>query len=600
VSSTQSNESISAPETPQTKTENFVATYDYSGFQKVRFPKGHEPRFLIRHRDPSSNRAGKGWNWGAGGADTTILYRKDEIDEAIANGYEIACVEGEKDADNLWAIGIPATCSAHGAADPSKNQSPKWTIEHSRQLAGANIVVFGDHDAPGYAHQDVTCKTSLGIAKRVRILKLADHWPEIEEGGDVSDYLDAGHTREQLDALIAKAPDYASQLSNDSTAFGYSWHLTWHGETDPADTRKALVQDLLPETGVALISGQWGTYKTFIADDLCAAVMTQTLFANKQVMRKGGVLFIACEGQSEVEIRLTAAFRKHGGVGNAPFAWVQGCPRLLDPNASKILAAMVEHAAIKMMQDFGLPVAIVIIDTAGKAAGLSKQGELNDDAIAKMIMSRLADASIQTGALFVGVAHFGKNIETGTKGSSGFEDDADAVLALLGDRGVNGIVPNPVMCARKRRSGPNGEEFSFQTEEAEVGPEKTLTIRWAKADATAAAKPKKKDNPWAAKSLRLLYQTILNVLVDHGSQQYPYPNGPSVKAVDLEIVRAEFYKSYPATGNETAKKEVRKKAFTRAIGTADHKQLIGTRDIGPVTFIWFVQENEDGQLIPAE
>src|SRR5262249_13899169 len=130
------------------------------------------------------------------------------IDEAIANGYEIVCIEGEKDADRLWSVGIPATCSAHGAAPP--DQEPKWTNEHSKQLAGANIVVFGDHDAPGYAHQDATCKLSLGIAKRVRILKLADHWPEIKEGGDVSDYLDAGHTREQLNALIEQAPDYTA------------------------------------------------------------------------------------------------------------------------------------------------------------------------------------------------------------------------------------------------------------------------------------------------------------------------------------------------------------------------------------------------------
>jgi len=411
------------------------------------------------------------------------------------------------------------------------------------------------------------------------------------EGGFIKDLM---KKLETAAAPIEQAPDYNQ---SDGAVLGYSWHLTWHGETDPADTRKALVQDLLPETGVALISGQWGTYKTFIAADLCAAVMTQTTFANKQVMRKGGVLFIACEGQSEIEIRLTAAFRKHGGIGNAPFAWVQGCPRLLDPNASKILAAMVEHAAIKMMQDFGLPVAIVIIDTAGKAAGLSKQGELNDDAIAKMIMSRLAEASTQTGALFVGVAHFGKNIETGTKGSSGFEDDADAVLALLGDRGVNGIVPNPVMCARKRRSGPNGEEFSFQTEDAEVGPEKTLTIRWT---AAPTPKAKKKDNPWAAKSLRHLHQALTNALADYGSQQRPYPDGPVVKAVDIELVRTEFYKTYPATGDQAAKKEARKKAFNRAIGTADHKGLIGTRDIGSITFIWFAQENEEGELIPTD
>jgi hypothetical protein len=31
--------------------EHFEATYDYDGFQKVRYPKGHEPRFRVRHID---------------------------------------------------------------------------------------------------------------------------------------------------------------------------------------------------------------------------------------------------------------------------------------------------------------------------------------------------------------------------------------------------------------------------------------------------------------------------------------------------------------------------------------------------------------------
>jgi hypothetical protein len=250
---------------------------------------------------------------------------------------------------------------------------------------------------------------------------------------------------------------------------------------------------------------------------------------------------------------------------------------------------MVKHAAVKMMQEFGLPVAMVIIDTAGKAAGLSKLGELNDDAVAKVIISALAEASAETGALFVGVAHFGKNIETGTKGSTGFEDDTDVVLALLGERGLNGVVNNPVLCVRKRKSGPNGEEFPFQTEKAVVGSEKTLTLRWGEpTEVRTAAKPKK--NPWAAKPLRHLYKVITNMLADCGSEQRPFPDGPIVKAVDIEIVRAEFCKSYPATGDAATKKEARRKAFNRATETANHQHLIGSRDIGATTFIWFASE----------
>src|SRR5262249_135855 len=113
-----------------------------------------------------------------------------------------------KDVNSLWRIGIPATCNAHGAADPS--QQPKWKAAHSEQLRGADIVVIGDHDAPGYAHADVACRFSLGIARRVRRLDLAKHWPECPAGGDISDWLAAGHTREQLDALIGQAQNYSN------------------------------------------------------------------------------------------------------------------------------------------------------------------------------------------------------------------------------------------------------------------------------------------------------------------------------------------------------------------------------------------------------
>jgi len=76
----------------------------------------------------------------------------------------------------------------------------------------------------------------------------------------------------------------------------------------------------------------------------------------------------------------------------------------------------------------------VIIDTTGKAAGYSKAGEENDSAIAKIIMRTLSAVALQTNTLVTAVAHFGKHVETGTRGSSAYEDDADVVLAALADK----------------------------------------------------------------------------------------------------------------------------------------------------------------------
>jgi hypothetical protein len=175
-------------------------------FRKVRNIPGREPRFWLERADGKG-----GWTKGTTGVDTKILYRRDEVTKAIAGGRVVAGVEGEKDTDNLWALGIPATCNAQGASEPGKK--PKWTKAHSEQLAGADLVVFNDNDAPGYEHANATCRLSLGIAKRVRRLDLAKHWPDIPKGGDVSDWLAAGHSHDELVALMEGAPDYAPQES---------------------------------------------------------------------------------------------------------------------------------------------------------------------------------------------------------------------------------------------------------------------------------------------------------------------------------------------------------------------------------------------------
>jgi len=171
-------------------------------FQKVRNPPGHAPRFWLRQPDGKG-----GWITGTKGINTGILYRAPDVARAITEGRIVAVVEGEKDVNSVRALGIVATCNAHGASELGKR--PKWTKAHSQQLRGADIVVLNDNDAAGYAHAEAICNLSLGAAKRVRRLDLAKHWPAIPKGGDVSDWLAAGHAGKALAALIEQAPDYA-------------------------------------------------------------------------------------------------------------------------------------------------------------------------------------------------------------------------------------------------------------------------------------------------------------------------------------------------------------------------------------------------------
>src|SRR5262245_53446818 len=186
-------------------------THDYRDadgalqFQKVRNPPGSTARFYCRRPDGNGR-----WINSLNGIHHKSLYRWPEILKAMEQGREIAIVEGEKDADNLWALGIPATCNFDGAADVLKNPKvkPKWKIEYSEQLRGARLIVFNDNDPQGYAHANHICRASFNLAARVRRLDLAAHWPDIPKGGDVSDWLALGHTGEEPAALIEGAPDY--------------------------------------------------------------------------------------------------------------------------------------------------------------------------------------------------------------------------------------------------------------------------------------------------------------------------------------------------------------------------------------------------------
>jgi hypothetical protein len=370
--------------------------------------------------------------------------------------------------------------------------------------------------------------------------------------------------------------------------------LHWHGESRETPTRAWLIDGLLPETGAGLIAGQWGTYKTFVGLDLAAAVMAGLAFVDYPVARRGGVLFVAAEGASEIPIRLQAVLAgKYPDVAHVPFCWIEDCPRLLESGAINMLAALAGKAATRMQNDFGVPLTLIVIDTIVDSAGYAKPGDENDAAINQRIMSGLAALSRLTGALVIGIDHFGKAIETGTRGSSAKEGRADVVLALLGDKAVSGEVSNTRLAIRKNRAGPSGRELPFAVRVIDLGGDQdgrqitSLVIDWGTQDEPRPTK--NQDAAWS-KSLRLLRRILMNVLTsDQAGEHRPFVDGPTVRAIDIEIVRAEFYKSYPAEGDAMKKQAARRQAFNRAITVAQEKELVGIREVSGVTLIWLVK-----------
>jgi hypothetical protein len=336
------------------------------------------------------------------------------------------------------------------------------------------------------------------------------------------------------DAELAKLPQtiasaYAKYGKTDDKTEQKQERLRWHGESQNTPVRAWLINGLLPETGVGLISGQWGTYKTFVALDLAAAVMAGLAFIDYPIVRNGGILFIAAEGGSEIPARLQAVLKAKypDRVDKLPFAWIDECPRLLAPHAVNALAALAREAAEHMQKDFGVPLVLIVVDTMVDAAGYVRSGDENDAALAQLIMRRCAELSRLTGALVLGIDHFGKAVETGTRGSSAKEGRADVVLALLGDKAISGEVTNTRLAVRKNRAGPGGRELPFGVRSVDMGadengePITSLVIEWSGQAATTSPS----DQRWS-RSLRLLRRILMTMLADNGKDVRPFADGP--------------------------------------------------------------------------
>jgi len=162
------------------------ATYSYTDeagnllFEVLRF-EGKQ----FRSRQPVGS--GK-WDWNLKGV-RRVPYRLPELLASIAKGERVYVVEGEKDADRLASVGLCATTSPQGAG--------KWSPDFSPHFAGASVVVISDNDSPGRSHALSVVRSLTPFAARVAMLDL----PDLVEKGDVSDWLDAGHSPEELSQL---------------------------------------------------------------------------------------------------------------------------------------------------------------------------------------------------------------------------------------------------------------------------------------------------------------------------------------------------------------------------------------------------------------
>lgn len=181
-----------APKPARTTAKRIVATYDYTGadgtliYQVVRY----EPKSFAQRRPDGAG----GWAWNLTGV-TRVLYNWPAVEAAITVGRKVFLVEGEKDAETLRDLGLTATTNAGGAA--------KWDTRYSEILNRGTVIILPDNDGPGRTHARIVADQLADCI----VIEL----PGLPPKGDVTDWVNAGGTRQDLIALTRAALEERDQ-----------------------------------------------------------------------------------------------------------------------------------------------------------------------------------------------------------------------------------------------------------------------------------------------------------------------------------------------------------------------------------------------------
>jgi len=241
---------------PQRK-RKIVETYDYRSaegnvvYQGVRYdPKD----FRLRRPD------GRGdYIWNLDGVER-VPYRLPKL--LAANRDETVYLpEGEKDVDLLMRLGLVATTNPEGAG--------KWRDEYTEALKGRHVAILQDNDEAGRKHAGKVAGTLYGEAASVKVVVL----PGLPEKGDVSDWLNAGNSVDDLLKIVDETPQWEPSSSSAEPPDQFDEVGTLLSDV-VEESVEWLWEGRIPLGKLTVIDGDPGTGKSALTANLAARVST--------------------------------------------------------------------------------------------------------------------------------------------------------------------------------------------------------------------------------------------------------------------------------------------------------------------------------------
>lgn len=363
------------------------------------------------------------------------LYR---LPETLASEGTVWIVEGEKCADALADLGLPATTS--GSATSAGRAD--WS-----QLAGRSCIVWPDNDEPGDKYAAEVAARLAGLGCAVAVVDV-DGLDLPGEGYDAADWLQdhPKATADDIRGLPTTAPAGSEPVvslvrASDIKPKPINW--LWYG--------------WLARSMLHILAGDGGTGKTTLALSLAAAVSNGGHLPDGIRAKQGNVLFWTGEDAlSEVLVpRLQQA-----GADMARIFFVgsvgEGRERRAFDPATDVYA--LEQQARRIGD-----VSLVVVDPIASAVA----GDSHKNTEVRRGLQPLVDLGEALGAAVLGITHFSKN-STSRKateriiGSVAFGALARvAMVTAMGKDGKCRIVRS------KSNIGPQGGGFEYEVQVVE-------------------------------------------------------------------------------------------------------------------------------------
>ena len=323
-----------------------VAVYKYADANgKLLFEKVRRANKKFTWRQPDERH---GWVYNRKGV-PHILYNLP----AIVNAEFVCVAEGEKDAETLTRLGFPCTSGMDGAGPGKWNKKPEYT----EALRSKHVAVFMDNDAIGKAYAEEICNALNGVAASVKRIDLGDWWPDMPEGGDVSDYVQLGTAEDAqrfLQIAIDNAPEWVptevTATQSEESPTPQKLETLSAVELMSRDLGEVvfLVDDFLHQ-GLAVLSADPKIGKSWFALDLCLSIASGTSFLGYNATH-GGALYLALEDSwRRLKGRMSKVMRSKGIEPPSNFYLATAASPLDLGLSEQIDSHMAEHQNTKII-----------------------------------------------------------------------------------------------------------------------------------------------------------------------------------------------------------------------------------------------------------